>query len=62
MAKLKSLHTRYSAWPDVKAYMQYVERLAKQYNAVDGDFQDTRSIQALSGHKTFQHTALFIQT
>ena len=38
MAKLKSSYTRHIAWIDVKAYMQYVERLVKQYNAVDGDF------------------------
>ena len=38
MAKYKSSSTRHILWLGVKAYMSYVERLAKEYNAVDGDF------------------------
>ena len=38
--KFKIPYTRRSVFLGAKAYIQYVERLKKQYNAVDGSFND----------------------
>ena len=47
MAKYKSSYTRHNVWLDVTAYMEYVERLTKLYNAVYVDFMKPSFISTL---------------
>jgi hypothetical protein len=44
MAMEKGPEARHSVWPGAKAYMQYVECLAKHYNAAYGTFYDAINI------------------
>ena len=51
MAKLKVPYTRRSVFSGVMAYLSYVERLKKRYNAVDGTFNDAVKLFAFNDQR-----------